>query len=107
MAKSNDLEKMSYNDLVALHNQIQKSMAEKQAAERLALREQMSEMAKAHGLSLEEVMGKGGGRKGSVPVKYRDPKNPGNTWSGRGRSPRWLTAAMKGGRAKKEDFLVK
>ena len=39
-------------------------------------------------------------------VKYRDPKNAGNTWTGRGRMPRWLTAATKGGKAKKEDFLL-
>jgi DNA-binding protein H-NS len=39
-------------------------------------------------------------------VKYRDPKNPENTWTGRGRPPRWLAAAMKGGKAKKEDFLI-
>ncbi|HKD56360.1 MAG TPA: H-NS family nucleoid-associated regulatory protein, partial [Hyphomicrobiaceae bacterium] len=37
-------------------------------------------------------------------VKYRD--NAGNTWTGRGRMPRWLVAATRGGKAKKEDFLV-
>jgi len=38
-------------------------------------------------------------------VKYRD--SAGNTWTGRGRMPRWMTAATKGGKAKKEDFLIK
>jgi DNA-binding protein H-NS len=50
-----------------------------------------------------------GGRakgKGTIAIKYRDPKNPGNTWTGRGRMPRWMTAATKGNKAKKEDFLV-
>jgi H-NS histone C-terminal domain len=41
------------------------------------------------------------GRK--VPVKYRDKH--GNTWSGRGAQPRWMTAAIKAG-AKRDDFLV-
>ena len=39
-----------------------------------------------------------------VPVKYRDEN--GNTWSARGSQPRWLVAALAGGR-KLEDFQVK
>ena len=42
------------------------------------------------------------GRK--VPIKYADAK--GNKWSGRGRSPLWLVAALKSGK-KRDDFLVK
>ncbi len=38
-----------------------------------------------------------------IPVKYRDKS--GNTWSGRGAQPRWMTAAIKAG-AKREDFLI-
>jgi len=35
-----------------------------------------------------------------IPVKFRDPDNPANTWTGRGRNPRW----MKG--RPKEQFAV-
>ena len=66
----------------------------------------VAEMAKQHGLSIDELFGKGRKGKGSVAPKYRDPKNPQNTWSGRGRMPRWLTAATKGGKSKKEDYLI-
>ena len=41
------------------------------------------------------------GRK--VPPKYRGPK--GETWAGRGARPRWLVAAMKGGK-RLENFLI-
>jgi DNA-binding protein H-NS len=41
------------------------------------------------------------GRK--VPPKYRGPS--GETWAGRGAKPRWLVAAIKGGR-KLDDFLI-
>jgi DNA-binding protein H-NS len=51
------------------------------------------------------VVGGGGsalkGRK--VPPKYRDPS--GETWAGRGAKPRWLVAAIKGGK-KLDDFLI-
>jgi DNA-binding protein H-NS len=38
-----------------------------------------------------------------VRPKYRGPS--GETWAGRGARPRWLVAAIKGGR-KLEDFLI-
>jgi len=41
------------------------------------------------------------GRK--VPPKYRS--SSGETWAGRGAKPRWLVAAIKGGR-KLDDFLI-
>jgi DNA-binding protein H-NS len=39
-----------------------------------------------------------------IPIKYRDEN--GNTWTSRGSKPRWLAAALEGGR-KIEEFLVK
>jgi DNA-binding protein H-NS len=30
--------------------------------------------------------------------EYRNPQTPSETWSGRGKQPRWLTAAIKTGR---------
>jgi DNA-binding protein H-NS len=53
--------------------------------------------------------GKGNSRIGSslrgkkVPPKYRSAK--GETWAGRGVKPRWLVAAIKGGK-KLDDFLI-
>jgi DNA-binding protein H-NS len=46
-----------------------------------------------------------GGRMGPVAPKYRNPENPAETWAGRGLKPRWLTAAIKGGK-KQDDFLI-
>ena len=42
---------------------------------------------------------------GRVAPKYRNPANPAETWAGRGLRPRWLTAAIKGGK-KLEDFAI-
>ena len=38
-----------------------------------------------------------------VPPKYRS--SSGETWAGRGAKPRWLVAAIKGGK-KLDDFLI-
>jgi DNA-binding protein H-NS len=105
MARIN-LDKMSYAELAALRLQIDHTMAEKQSAERAALRQKMEDMAKHAGLSLDQVLGKGRRGKGTVAVKYRDPHNPQNTWTGRGRMPRWMVAALKGNKTKKDDFLI-
>ena len=40
-----------------------------------------------------------------LPPRYRNPKNRKETWAGRGNRPRWLVAALKGGK-KLEAFAV-
>ena len=40
-----------------------------------------------------------------VAPKYRDPQNPENTWTGRGKPPRWLANAIAAGKSK-ESFLI-
>jgi DNA-binding protein H-NS len=104
MARISGLEKLSYGELGELRNRVDRLMIEKQSAARDELRQKVTALVKDHGLSIQDLFGKG--RKGAVAVRYRDPKNPENTWAGRGRMPRWLVAATKGGKAKKEDFLI-
>lgn len=41
-----------------------------------------------------------------VPPKYRNPADKQETWTGRGRQPLWLVAALKSGK-KIESFLIK
>ena len=107
MARPSNLEKMSIADLSQLEARIARMKLAKQNSERAAIRQKLIDLAKQHGFDIRELLGKGrkGNGKGSVAVKYRD--SSGNTWTGRGRMPRWMTAATKGGKAKKEDFLIK
>ena len=51
-----------------------------------------------------KVKRKGGKAFTVLPAKYRGPD--GETWSGRGLTPRWLAALMTDGRAK-EEFAIK
>jgi DNA-binding protein H-NS len=103
---SNSFETMSYAELSQMEARIGRLKVEKQNAERNELRERVLAMVKEHGFALDDLFGKGRQVKGSVAVKYRDPQNAENTWTGRGRMPRWMVAATKGGKAKKEDFLA-
>ena len=62
---------------------------------------------KEFGITLADL--KGGAKRtkprAAVPAKYRTPAT-GETWSGRGRAPRWLADAMAKGRPK-DEFLIK
>jgi DNA-binding protein H-NS len=102
----NSLDSMSFAELAQMEARIERLKIEKQNSERNELRQRIIAMAKEHGFEISDLFGKGRNGKGSVAVKYRDPHNPENTWTGRGRMPRWLVAATKGGKAKREDFLA-
>jgi DNA-binding protein H-NS len=107
MARARNLEKMSFADLHKMEAQIARLKVEKQDAERNELRDKVLAMVKSHGFELADLFGRGRRRgKGTVPIKYRDPGNSQNTWTGRGRMPRWMAAATKGGKVRKEDFLI-
>jgi DNA-binding protein H-NS len=110
MATTRDPENMSYAELIELRARVDRLMAQKKTGARAELRAKIAQMAKAQGMRLEDVLGdkraSRGRNKGVVAIKYRDPNNPSNTWTGRGKIPRWMTAAMQDGKAKKEDFLL-
>lgn|SRR5690554_5830117 len=86
-------------------------------------REQILAIAAGVGMSVEELLGlktgnsaatKTGRTKGKgkskisgkkVAAKYMNPKNPEETWTGRGRKPSWLQAELDKGK-KLESFLI-
>ncbi len=106
MARRKNLENMSVAELTKMQMRIERMKVEKHNAERVALREKLTDLAKEHGFDIHELFGKGRkGKRGKVAIKYRDPNNPGNTWTGRGRMPRWMSAAVKAGKSR-DDFLI-
>jgi DNA-binding protein H-NS len=44
---------------------------------------------------------------GKVAPQFRSKKDPSQVWSGRGATPRWMKAEMKGTKLKKESFRIK
>jgi DNA-binding protein H-NS len=41
-----------------------------------------------------------------VLAKYRNPNDPKETWTGRGKQPRWLAAQLRSGK-KLDQFLIR
>ena len=91
------LKTMSVAKLQALKSQVEAAISAKVTERR---RELERELSKLGGISGGGKRGRpaGRGRMGPVAPKYRNPENPAETWAGRGLKPRWLTAAIKGGK---------
>ena len=97
-----DLGKLSLADLKALQKSVDKEIKNFKNRARDAALKDFQAVAKKHGLSVEEVVGKKGkSRKPAAPAKYRNPEDPSQTWSGRGRQPAWYKAAMSKGKSAK------
>lgn len=108
MARINaDLGKLTYAELANLRSDVDAIIERKKTEEREQLRAKLTGMAQEAGFDITDILG-GDKRKGmKVAPKYRDPRNPQNTWTGRGRMPGWLQEAVKSKNGpKKEDFLI-
>lgn len=102
-----NVDKMSLKDLVELEARVKKAIVMAKERERAETKAKLMEMAEMSGFSVAELFGSGGrgGKGGKVAVKYRNKDNPSETWTGRGRQPKWLSAALKKG-AKLQDFAL-
>ena len=97
MAKVN-LSRISVEALMDLRKRVDEMLVKRRAE----IEKQLERIAVVGGRRV--VRGGGSALKGrKVPPKYRGPS--GETWAGRGARPRWLVAAIKGGK-KLDDFLI-
>jgi DNA-binding protein H-NS len=97
-----DLNSLSSQELDELINAAAEQKRRVQRERIGEVRKKLIAQAKEEGYSIEELFGEG--RKTSsakgrpVPAKYRNPENPQQTWSGRGKRPRWFVDALGAGR---------
>jgi len=106
-----NLKQLTIPQVVELIQLAQTELHEKQKAEKENVRKQMEELAKKAGMTIDEVLGTGKGRKRSgtrakAEPKYANPANSSETWSGRGRKPKWVEEAISKGR-KIGELLIK
>lgn len=98
-----DLEGMSLKELRALQTQVSKAINSFEDRRKKAALAELEEKAKALGFSLNELTGSIKTRKRAPAVaKYANPANADETWSGRGRKPRWFSAALAAGKSPDE-----
>ena len=105
MSDFNFLEKYNTKQLTEMIPAIKKLIKKKEKAEKNDLKQKMAALAAESGFTIDEVLGTGKApAKRPVKPKYQNPDN-GQTWSGRGRKPKWvLEAAESGGDI--EDYRI-
>lgn len=97
--KKINLDSMSLGELKALLKDVEKAIADFNKRKRDEALKEIQAVAKKHGLSVDDIVaGKTRGRKSKAPAKYRNPENPDQEWSGRGRQPAWYKAAIEAGK---------
>ena len=96
----------SLNELLAQKAALEQQIAQTQREERQQAISRIKALMAEYGVTSADLSAKpakqGGGAK--VAAKYRN-QSTGETWSGRGLQPRWLKAALAGGK-KLSDFAV-
>jgi DNA-binding protein H-NS len=108
MDRKSDLEAMEFDELWLLYEDITKILAEKIAAEKLELEKRLAQLNRINPVGeIESRLAQKTDRRKYPKVlpKYCNPSAPTETWSGRGKQPRWLVAALGSG-SKLDDFLI-
>jgi DNA-binding protein H-NS len=112
--KKSDLEAMALDDLWALHEQISSILSSRIVAEKQQLEKRLVQLNRGKELKGSPAVDGSSGKAGRdrprrkyprVFPKYQNPAVPSETWSGRGKQPRWLVSALKAGRTI-EDFKI-
>jgi DNA-binding protein H-NS len=108
-AKQLELEAMSLDELWALHERISTILSARIRAEQHELEKRLDVLNRGMGIAgfpgeAQSIREKPRRKYPRVLPKYRNPQTS-ETWSGRGKRPRWLVAAMKSGH-KIEEFRI-
>jgi DNA-binding protein H-NS len=102
--KPHDFTSMSMEELWALHKQIATVLARKISVEKGRLEQRLQQLGQGV-LASDEHVSRALRPYPKVVPKYRNPKRLSETWAGRGKQPRWLTAQLRSGK-KLDDFRI-
>lgn len=111
-----DLTEYTLAQLKQLQARIVKEVAKREIDKKAALLKRLRKLARDEGVELEELLGTNASttaqdkdpkatkksrtsivKKAPLPVKYRNPNNLEQGWSGRGRKPAWFEAWINNG----------
>ena len=100
------LESMSVDQLWTLHEELVAELSRKIAAEKATLEQRLRKLGLNRSHARSGKLDRPRRPYPKVLPKFRNPKNPAETWAGRGKQPRWLRAQLRSGR-KLDDFRIK
>jgi DNA-binding protein H-NS len=98
-----DFSALSFKQLQALQERAAVAAEAARESKRVDLRVKIEGLLSENGFSLSELFPSEfkrleKGRRSPATIQYRNPDDPSQTWTGRGRMPRWLQAKIDEGR---------
>jgi DNA-binding protein H-NS len=101
--KHSKLEAMPLDDLWKLHETVISMLSSKIETQKRELENRLDELGRGFGGSPYDIP-----QRRSYPKvfpKFRNPGRPSETWSGRGKQPRWVSELIEAGKSI-EDFRI-
>lgn len=111
MSKKLNLDAMSVDEMWQLHEEISQVLSVRLTSEKRELEKRLAQLRHEKETRQSEPadavkdVPRERRKYPRVFPKYRNPNEPSETWSGRGKQPRWLAAALKTGRTI-EEFMI-
>jgi DNA-binding protein H-NS len=95
-----DLNSLSLKELKDLQSQVTKAIAGFEDRKMNEARAMLEAQARELGFSLAQLTGAApmGRKRAAAAPKYRNPADATDTWTGRGRKPRWFADALAAGK---------
>jgi DNA-binding protein H-NS len=102
MSKKPSFESMTVDELWLLYEELSQLLSVRLTSEKRELEKRLAQVQREIKFRPPETLEIPSGprerrRYPRVLPKYRNPQEPSETWSGRGKTPRWLSAALKTG----------
>src|SRR4051794_29248279 len=105
MTRKLNLDAMSIDEMWQLHEEIGRLLSVRLTSEKRELEKRLAQLRREK--EMRQLESPDGQPLRDAPrerrkyprvfPKYRNPQEPSETWSGRGKQPRWLAAALKTG----------
>ena len=94
-----DVTALEIEQLTDLLGKVRAEMADRERRRRTDLRAELERRVTADGYKMRDIFPELGsvptaGARRKRPARYRDPQNPEQTWSGIGRTPKWVQAIV-------------
>ena len=108
MSQELNLDAMTVDKLWQLHAEISRVLSDRLTLQKRELEKRLAQLSPGMKVEPSDQQGLAHAARRKYPrvfPKFRNPQVPSETWSGRGKQPRWLSAALKTGR-KIEEFVI-
>lgn len=111
MNKKPSFEFMTVDELWLLYEELSQALSVRLTSEKRELEKRLAQLQHENKMRASEALGNNSAPRATrryprVLPKYRNPDEPLETWSGRGKTPRWLTEALKTGHTM-DEFAIR